>query len=548
VGMALFYLIQGFRKSTSPQNRNRIGYLLGAVVVWIVFMATNFNRDLANYSVDHLGNIANALIISYAILRFQLLNIKFVMRRGLAYFIVAVCLLGAYVGVILLEYRFLPDQPLVVMLLIASVVTLSLAFLARPLRYTIQEWVDRVFYRGTYQYRQTLINFSRKMGNIINLDTLASEMLPTISKALRVPNAKLLLKDSSSGDFTTQFTYPKEKDEPGNELRLSPDHPIVAQMENEVSPLDLKQIDSIHQLKGLWETEKEQLLVSDLELLCPIKSRGNLIGILALGKKRADTTYSHEDIELITSMANQAGIIIENAMMLDTLEKQQAQVEHLLAQVVQVQEEERRRISVDLHDSVAQWLVAASYRAQSFSQALSKDNGEMARDELSNMEDTLNKSLKELRRVVIGLRPPALDELGLSHALRQSLEELKTDGLDCKFTEIGTTIRPPSNVEIAIYRIVQEALSNIRRHSDASKVNLSLQFQKDGLLVEIRDNGKGFDLHQTLRGAVSVGHMGLLGMRQRAEMLGGDFRIKSKEGAGTTIILSLPIQPQIEEE
>jgi len=233
--------------------------------------------------------------------------------------------------------------------------------------------------------------------------------------------------------------------------------------------------------------------------------------------------------------------------MFDTLKNQQLQVERLLTQAVLAQEEERERISIDLHDSVAQWLVAASYRAQTANVLLSGDGNDETRDELADMERTLDKSVKELRRVVIGLRPPALDELGLSHALRQSLEDLKADGLVCKFSEVGTPLRLLPNVEIAVYRVVQESLNNIRKHANATKANLRLQFQEDKLMVEIRDNGQGFDLSQTMDSAISVGHVGLLGMKQRAEMLGGNIRIKTDEGMGTTITLSLPIQPQVEE-
>jgi len=247
------------------------------------------------------------------------------------------------------------------------------------------------------------------------------------------------------------------------------------------------------------------------------------------------------------TLANEAAVAIENARMLDSLKSQQLQVEQLLTQAVLAQEEERQRISADLHDSIAQWLVSASYRVQTCSQALSGAKNEKVLEDLADMESTINKSLKELRRVVIGLRPPALDELGLTHALKQSLKELKADGLDCKFSEEGTPFRLPSSMEIAAYRIVQEALNNIRKHANATKVNLRLQFQEDKLLVEIHDNGKGFDYSQTLDSAISVGHVGLLGMKQRAEMLGGDIRIKTDEGKGTTITLILPIQSQVEE-
>jgi len=219
-----------------------------------------------------------------------------------------------------------------------------------------------------------------------------------------------------------------------------------------------------------------------------------------------------------------------------------------LTQAVLAQEEERERISVDLHDGVAQWLAGASYRAQAVSTLLSQNDSDEARGELATMENTIDKSLKELRRVLTGLRPPALDELGLSHALRQIFEDLRTDGLICKFSEVGIPLRLTSSMEIAIYRVVQEALINVRKHAKATKVTLRLQFQADKLQVEIRDNGRGFNLSQTLDSAVSVGHLGLLGMKHRVETLGGDIKITAGEGTGTAIILRFPIQPQIEEE
>jgi len=153
------------------------------------------------------------------------------------------------------------------------------------------------------------------MGNILNLEQLANEMLPAMARAIHITQAKLLFKDTSDGDFTTQFTYPEVEGELSDELRFNADNPIVAWLEQETSPLDLKQIDSIPKLKGLWQTEREKLIISNLELLCPIKSRGRLIGILALGKKQRGTLYSHEDIELVIGMASQAGIIIENAQL-----------------------------------------------------------------------------------------------------------------------------------------------------------------------------------------------------------------------------------------
>ena len=167
--------------------------------------------------------------------------------------------------------------------------------------------------------------------------------------------------------------------------------------------------------------------------------------------------------------------------------------------------------------------------------------------ELSDMEATITKSLKELRRVVVGLRPPALDELGLTHAIRQSLDELTVDGIECKFSQDGIPFRLPSSIEIAVYRVVQEAMTNIRKHAGAGSVSLNMEFREDELIVEVNDDGHGFNLARTLNSAISVGHLGLLGMKQRVEMLGGNMNIRTSEGSGTTIIYTFPVMSRTEE-
>jgi signal transduction histidine kinase len=547
-GLGVYSLVKRLRTLTDPKERNKIAYLIGAVSLLAIFGFSGMSPIARGYPVPHLGCLLSACILTYAIMKHDLVSINSVLRSGLGWVSLLVIGSGSFLLVFYLINLLAGFELEITTLTLASLLAGGVALLIGRLRPTFLGMVDQLFYRKTYTYRQALFSFNSKMGNIINLNELADEMLPTVVNALRTPEAKLLFKDTSSGDFTTKFTYPKVEGKSNAEPRFDSDNPAIAWLEKETNPLDLKQIDSIPQLKGLWQAEREKLVASNLELMCPIKSRGELIGILTLGKKQSKALYSQEDIEMVMSLASQAGILIENARMLDSLKKQQLQVEQLLAEAIHAQEEERQRISVDLHDGVAQWLAGASYRAQAVDVLLSGNDNDEARDELATMESTIDKSLKELRRVLRGLRPPALDELGLDHALRQSLEELKTDGLDCQFSEAGTPVRLSSSVEIAVYRTVQEALTNIRKHANATKVNLRLQFKADKLSVEIRDNGNGFDLSHTLDSAISVGHMGLLGMKQRAETLGGDIIIKTREGTGTTIIMNFPIQLPLEEK
>jgi diguanylate cyclase (GGDEF)-like protein/putative nucleotidyltransferase with HDIG domain len=307
----IILLVRKYRTSFDPIDRNRTMYLITGWVILVLLSYTNLIPAVAGFPLDHIGSLINILIISYAISQLRLLDIRFLARRGLTYLILISVIVGIYLGAVIIGQEFFPAQPTYTIVLLATILVLLLTLAARPLRETIQEGIDRLFYRETYDSRQALLSFSTKVGNIINLNELADEMLPRITKALRTNQARLLLQQSGGGDFAVQFTYPK--DQATDDLKFKVDNPVIAWLERETGALDLKQIDSIPQLKGLWQTEKEKLAVSNYELLYPVKSRGKLIGILALGRKHSGALYSHEDIELVRSMSSQAGIVIENA-------------------------------------------------------------------------------------------------------------------------------------------------------------------------------------------------------------------------------------------
>ncbi len=316
LAITMWMLTQRYRSSTDPTDRNRTMYLMTGWSLSVVFgYITPLLPALAGLPTDHIGNLANALIIAYAIFNFQLLDIRFVARRGLAYLTLFAGLVGIYIGIMLLVLKFLPDPQPHVVISSAAGFAILLLLLARPLRYIIEEQVDRLFHQETYVYRQALLNFSSNMGNILNLDEVANQMLPTISKALRLTQTRLLFPETSSGDFIPLFTYPQAEEETDDKLRFSADSPIVVSLAKEGKPINLEQMASIPQLKRLWTTEKAELAASGLGLLYPIKSQGKLISILGLGKKHSGTPYNPEDIELVTSMASQASIVIENAQL-----------------------------------------------------------------------------------------------------------------------------------------------------------------------------------------------------------------------------------------
>ena len=315
VGAVIFMLVRKYRGSTDPIDRNRTMYLMGGWSILVLLTLTNNIPKLAGFPLDHMGSLINAIIISYAISRFQLLDIRLVVRRGLSYVILVGALIGISTGAVLLGFKFFAEQPTFSIVLFASLIVILLILTAPPVVHWGQQGVDHLFYRKTYDYRRALLSFSSKMSHILNLDELSKAMLPTMTKALNITRANLLFQDSDSGDFTVQFAYPKAKSEAGGKLRFNVDSSIVAWLDKNGRPLDPGQIGNIPEFMGLWQVEKEQLTGSDLGLLYPFKSRDKLIGILALGKKQSGGLYSHEDIELVANIANQAGIIIENAQL-----------------------------------------------------------------------------------------------------------------------------------------------------------------------------------------------------------------------------------------
>jgi signal transduction histidine kinase len=224
---------------------------------------------------------------------------------------------------------------------------------------------------------------------------------------------------------------------------------------------------------------------------------------------------------------------------LDELERTEAQRKQLLDRTVRGAEEERTRLAAELHDGPIQRLTAVGYQLEEAQLLLDADDGRLARELVAGVRRELYGEIGGLRRLMAALRPPVLDERGLTLALRDLLEGFeRRTGIDCTL-QGESRIRVEPEIETVLYRVVQEALNNVAKHAHASHVSVYLRVDEDRVDLQVNDDGIGFDA-TGVNGLVGRGHFGLAGMRERVEIAGGTHRLLSAPGNGTVIRVRLP--------
>jgi PAS domain S-box-containing protein len=220
--------------------------------------------------------------------------------------------------------------------------------------------------------------------------------------------------------------------------------------------------------------------------------------------------------------------------------RMQDNLRYYLQEITKAQEEERKRIARELHDDTVQLLGSLSRQLDNFAR---KRHG-LAPNEvlfLKDLQAQLNRGVQSVHRFVQDLRPSLLDDLGLIPAVRSLMKDLQEyEGIDASLKVLGEERRFSSEVESLLFRIVQEALSNIRRHAQASEAQVVMEFAGDKVKVTISDNGRGFELLGMVDDLPRSGKLGLAGMQERSRLLGGTLEVKPTLGKGTILIVEVP--------
>jgi signal transduction histidine kinase len=233
--------------------------------------------------------------------------------------------------------------------------------------------------------------------------------------------------------------------------------------------------------------------------------------------------------------------VAENRALSDHLYMQSKQRGELLKHLITAQEDERKRVARELHDDLGQALGALALQTEAIEQLIDSDT-EAAINQLNLTRDLITDTTDRMYELILALRPSTLDDLGLIAALQSHAERfLNGSGIIFELNAAGLTSRLEPEMETALYRIYQEALNNVRRHSGAKRVSITMTMQDGFLKSEIQDDGRGFDLRRLDSNEDSPHGLGLLGIKERVSQWGGTVEIITKPGSGTLIRLRFPI-------
>jgi HD-GYP domain-containing protein (c-di-GMP phosphodiesterase class II) len=332
--ISLSDLIHGYTRTHDAHQRDLIRYLVIGFSITILATLVNFTK-FGKYPIDIAANGVTALLIAYAILRHQLLDVRVVIRLGLLYSITTAIFSAIYfltISLVLNAFQFFTGKTVFIASILVG--TLS-AILLSPLRNLAQTWIDRIFYRDKYNAELMLQRLSRTTSSFLDIEKITHLILSEINNTLHIEHGAILVKNIESGDFEVIAEDGEKRHFPSG---FRADHPIVTWMSRKNQPLLDRDISSIPIFKSMWGDEKEEMEKFNAEIFLPLNSKGELIGILALGKKRSSQPYTQDEQLIFSTLANQTAVALENARLYDELRGSFVQSVTALANAIDIRD------------------------------------------------------------------------------------------------------------------------------------------------------------------------------------------------------------------
>lgn len=480
ISAAIVLLVYSYLRRATPDGRRRLrlvvfGAVASAIPPFLFYLLPTIAGSTTRMPGWMVGPFLIVSPLSYlvAILRDNLFHIDRALNRTFVYAILSLGILILYLGPFLLIYRFAPGDWLA-QTMIAAALTLLVGFTFEWSRTQVQRWVDRFFYGGWYDYPRVVETISAALARSIERAQL-NDVLTRQVAALMQLRAGLLVEPAEAA--TTR---------PGD---ATLDLPLVFQNET----------------RAIWR----------------------------VGARQDDEDWSTTDRRILTTLARQAEVALGNVLLVEMLRQQLAVIRATQHQLIRSREAERARLARDLHDGPIQDLVGLNIQL-----GLLLATPAAPTEALPALRQEVRELLSELRQVCAELRPPMLDTLGLSAALRVLADHWSAQTgipIQLDLAPDATLRALPGEVAVNLYRVAQEALTNVAKHATARRVSLQLVWDDARLTLALADDGCGFALPAAPDHLTARGHFGLVGMRERVELIGGAFAVESAPGKGTVV-------------
>lgn len=367
----------------------------------------------------------------------------------------------------------------------------------------------------------------------LSLEDLLKELLTRLRRALETEFASVLLLDKDDQQLYLRAFSGLSV---GASLRVPLGTGVSGRIVAEGQPVIIDDVSSIDLsgIKGMAPSAIRAMMSSAMG--APLRVTGETIGVVFVSS-REPRHFTEEDLQLLLLVADRAAPAIERSRLLETIRSSRAETENLSRRLLAAQEEERRRLAIELHDELGQILTAIKINLES------KCRVAAVAPHLVDTLTSVDQAMDRVRTLALALRPSVLDDLGLAAALRWYVDRVaRENGIEIHLS-IDAVGKLDPLLEITCFRVAQESLTNIVRHAAARQVRFHLRVVGDGVQLCIHDDGVGFDSVGVRARALDGASLGILGMQERATLAGGYLHVSSEPGKGTEVCAWFPRHP-----
>jgi signal transduction histidine kinase len=379
-----------------------------------------------------------------------------------------------------------------------------------------------------------LYEVGQSLASTLDLQKLLNDTMELAADAMRAQASTLMLVDPQNPNFLIFEIAHGTKGEQLQRYRMPKSEGVAGWVATHGTPVIVNSPD--HDNRFNRKVDLRTGFLTRNILCVPMKMKGQVIGVLQVLNKSDDDGFDNEDLELLLTIASQAAVAVENARLYRNLREERDRI-------IAAQEEIRRELSRNLHDGAVQ-LIAAMTMSLEHAKVLATRKPELLSAELDEISELANRAMRDTRTILFQLRPIVLETQGLAAALDAYVERLNQERHRTDTVVLNVPLDLPRldpKVERTLFDIVQEAVGNARKHARATRITIESDVAGDILNMRVRDDGVGFDMTTVQSRYERTGSLGLLNMRERAELIDAEYYLNSTPGRGTEMRVRVPM-------